>query len=259
MTALHKLGNDLLVTYNSAGILRVPDTTNTGIKNKKVGAVRGETRVRFVSEGSVFNMDDIQAVINNNIVGTPFETTHKPKVETGGLQLAGKRPTGIPTTATAVKLFQNTATMFKGILVKTEAGVGCGQLAHYIENASDDGMEPMWRACMASSKASCSAFEPALGGTMRSAMGTSGVPVDGAADCGAVEKVEVCAGKGVEDGLGVAGRGVGGDAEALGAGAVREPAPPVANSAASNPRCAGLASTGTVAAVVAVVAVTLRA
>ena len=148
MTAMHKLGNDLLVTYNSAGILRVPDTTNTGIKNKKVGAVRGETRVRFVSEGSVFNMDDIQAVINNNIVGTPFETTHKPKVETGGLQLAGKRPTGIPTTATAVKLFQNTATMFKGILVKTEAGVGCGQLAHYIENASDDGMEPMWRGML---------------------------------------------------------------------------------------------------------------
>lgn len=102
---------------------------------------------------------------------------------------------------------------------------------------------------------------------MRSAMGTSGVPVEGAADCGAVEKVEVCAEEGVEEGvedgvedsLGVAGRGVGGDAEALGAGAVREPAPPVANSAASNPRCAGLASTGTVAAVVAVVAVTLRA
>jgi hypothetical protein len=47
-----------------------------------------------------------------------------------------------------MKLFENSQTFFKIIVEKTKAGAGCGQLAHYIDNASDDGMEPLWRGLL---------------------------------------------------------------------------------------------------------------
>jgi hypothetical protein len=39
-------------------------------------------------------------------------------------------------------------TKFKTILRKTKDGQGCGQIRHYIENATDDEMEPLWRAAL---------------------------------------------------------------------------------------------------------------
>ena len=56
------------------------------------------------------------------------------------------------TSSAAVKLFENSVTKFKKIVIKTRDGTGCGQLAHYIENASDDGMEPLWRGVLSWAK-----------------------------------------------------------------------------------------------------------
>jgi hypothetical protein len=50
----HNLAIDNAITSDASRVLRVPDTTNTGIKNGK--AVRAATRVRGLSEGSRFNV-----------------------------------------------------------------------------------------------------------------------------------------------------------------------------------------------------------
>ena len=39
-------------------------------------------------------------------------------------------------------------TKFRTIVEKTKAGTGCGQLAYYLENAQEDGMEPLWRGML---------------------------------------------------------------------------------------------------------------
>ena len=60
------------------------------------------------------------------------------------IQLPGVKPTNV--TASTVKLFENSVTRYKTILRKTKEGVGCGQIEHYVDNAQEDGMEPLWRA-----------------------------------------------------------------------------------------------------------------
>jgi hypothetical protein len=58
--------------------------------------------------------------------------------------LPGKKPKAVSTTSLKL-LSENNETLFKVIVDKTKQGMGCAQLAHYIENAADDGMEPVWR------------------------------------------------------------------------------------------------------------------
>jgi hypothetical protein len=140
----YDLDIDMAITSDASRVLRVPDTINTGIKNGK--KVREETRVRFLSEGSRFQVADIEAVLIANGIGKDFV-----KMPASSLALPGQRPTSV-TSSAAVKLFENSVTKFKKIVLKTRDGTGCGQLAHYIENASDDGMEPLWRGVLSWAK-----------------------------------------------------------------------------------------------------------
>jgi hypothetical protein len=117
----------------------VPETINTGVKaNKKVREV---TQVRFKNEGDFFELADIRAVVEKHLVGTAYEKITKPS---NTLILPGKAPVG----ATSVSLFQNSVTRFKKIIMLTKQGSGCGQLDYYVNNASDDGMEPLWRGLL---------------------------------------------------------------------------------------------------------------
>ena len=145
-----KLDIDPTVTSDASRVLRVPGTTNNGVKNGK--AVRGKTRVRFMNEGDYFELDDIRAVVERNLVGTPYQNAMAvaaPAVN-NVIELPGTRPTA--PSATQVKLIENSVTKFKNIVVKTQAGLGCGQIAHYVENASEDGMEPLWRGLLSWAK-----------------------------------------------------------------------------------------------------------
>ena len=135
----HELDIDPAITSDASRILRVPDTINTGIKNGK--KVREKTPVRFLSEGDRFQVADIEAVLLANGIGKDFV-----KMPASSLTLPGQRPTSV--SSSAVKLFENSITRFKKIVHKTRDGTGCAQLAHYIENASDDGMEPLWRGML---------------------------------------------------------------------------------------------------------------
>jgi hypothetical protein len=143
----NKLDIDPTVTSDASRVLRIPATINTGIKNKK--KVRAQTNVRFMSEGSVFELADIRAVVEKNLIGTQYEVSMA-KPPSNVVELPGTRPTA--PSASQVKLFENSVTRFKNIVVKTRAGTGCGQIAHYVEHAEQDGMEPLWRGILSWTK-----------------------------------------------------------------------------------------------------------
>jgi len=133
-----KLDIDQTVTADASRVLRVPDTVNNGVKGKK--KVRGLTKVVFQNEGDHFEFEDIKALVTKHLVGTAYEV----KAPSGPtLTLPGVRPSAEPT---AIKLFENSVTKFGKIFKATKAGQGCEQLRYYVENATEDGMEPLWRA-----------------------------------------------------------------------------------------------------------------
>jgi hypothetical protein len=143
-----KLGIDPTVTGDASRVLRVPATINTGFKSKK--QVRGETNVRFMNEGDYFSLDDIRDLLESQLIGTAFELKVQAKPSMA-LALPGQRPAQAVTTS-PIQLFPNSVTKFSNIFKATKAGKGCGQLEFYATNASDDGMEPLWRGMLSISQ-----------------------------------------------------------------------------------------------------------
>ena len=143
LCVLHKLHIDMTVTADASRVLRVPDTVNNGVKGKK--RVRERTNVRFMHEGSLFAIEDISALVHKGLVGTNLEVKAAKPPST--LTLPGVRPTA-SLSAQPIKLYPNSSTKFGNIFKATKRGSGCGQLAHYVENADQDGMEPLWRGML---------------------------------------------------------------------------------------------------------------
>lgn len=128
------LSIDMTVTADSARVLRFPGTFN----NKAKYAT--PRPVRILAEGDTFDFEDLANHIESQLKSLPM----LPRQQTTTLALPGQRPDA-PHTPTTVKLFENSITLFKNIFKKTKDGVGCEQLRYYAENASEDGMEPLWR------------------------------------------------------------------------------------------------------------------
>lgn len=127
---------DTTVTADAARVLRLPGTHN----NKK------EPRPVVVKQvGDIFDFDEIKEAL------APY-AVKEAKPATTALAIAGDAPKG-PLSAVASALVNNSVTKFRTIMLKTQNGAGCGQLAHYIEHASDDGMEPLWRGMLSWTKA----------------------------------------------------------------------------------------------------------
>jgi hypothetical protein len=124
----------MTVTADSARVLRFPGTFN----NKAKYAT--PRPVRILAEGDTFDFEDLANHIESQLRSLPM----LPRQQHTTLALPGQRPDA-PHTPTTVKLFENSITLFKNIYKKTKAGAGCEQLRYYAENASDDGMEPLWR------------------------------------------------------------------------------------------------------------------
>lgn len=121
---------DMTVTADAARVLRVPGTTNFKYSPPRPVVLR--------QIGDIFNLEDIAARLDassqpSRAVGMPMQ-----------------RPAGLPAplSATMQALAQNSTTLFKNIMVRTIAGTGCGQIKHYFEHATEDGMEPLWRGIM---------------------------------------------------------------------------------------------------------------
>jgi hypothetical protein len=135
-----KLAIDQTITADASRVLRVFDTVNTGIKGKK--KVREVTQVKFKNAGDHFDFNDIRALVEKHLVGTAYEVK-APRED--ALMLPGTRPTQAPT-GTMLEMFKNSVTKFGNIYKATKEGRGCEQLRYYAEHASEDGMEPLWRA-----------------------------------------------------------------------------------------------------------------
>ena len=132
---------DMTVTADAARVLRVPGTFN--FKKKYVTP----RPVRILNTGDIFDFDQFADIMRAQLVGTVYEATGSvPKLE-----LPGARPTA-SVNATVVKLFENSRTSFKKIWLATKGGTGCAQIANYVENAQDEGMEPIWRGLLSWTK-----------------------------------------------------------------------------------------------------------
>lgn len=125
---------DMSVTADAARVLRVPGTYNFKPKYPT------PRKVKVRSVGGTFDHEALGAAILAKLKTPGWEPPASAKV----LVLPGMRPQG----AGNVKLFENTATRFKTIMLRSSTGDGCGQLAHYINHAQEDGMEPLWRGLL---------------------------------------------------------------------------------------------------------------
>ena len=123
---------DAMVTGDAARVLRVPDTSNyKQAKPRKVSIkVRGNPEV--------FDFEVLSKALREKMNGSAYE-------DLPALQLPGKRPKLAPN-ANSVKLMENSITFFKTI------GDKCGQINYYRENATKDGMEPIWRGILSIAK-----------------------------------------------------------------------------------------------------------
>ena len=123
---------DFAVSADASRVLRVPSTINYNTDNKKP--------VKAIIEASrKYTLAELDEFIKSKLKVKTYEDTV--------ISLPGTRPKAA-TNATSLKLFENSVTYFKVIHEKTEANTGCGQLKHYIDNASNDGMEPLWRGLL---------------------------------------------------------------------------------------------------------------
>jgi len=130
---------DMAVTADAARVLRIPGTTNF---KKKYGTPRP---VKLMSTAGRFEFEDLA-----NCIDSQLREEFKP-LPNRMVDIGGTRPKRDPN-ATQVKLLDNADTSFEQIWDKTVAGTGCGQLQDYVENAQEDGKEPIWRALLSWTK-----------------------------------------------------------------------------------------------------------
>lgn len=128
---------DMTVTADAARVLRYPGTRNHKQKYDK------PRPVRILKTGDRFDLQAFGDHINGQL-REEFKAL-KPA------QLLGKRPTNAEHKS-KVRLFNDSVTEFELLLDKTEKGAGCAQLQYYIDNADEDGMEPLWRGVLSWAK-----------------------------------------------------------------------------------------------------------
>lgn len=141
LCAQEKLRIDMTVTADAARVLRLPNTLNFKAKYAT------PRPVKLLIEGDTFDFGAICRAIDAHLVTPP------PSAGTA-LILPGNRPKGAPVAADSsmALAIANNETSFKKILDTALSGSGCGQLAHYREHASEDGMEPLWRGWLSIAK-----------------------------------------------------------------------------------------------------------
>lgn len=149
--AKHSLHIDMSVTADVARVLRMPGTMNVKYDPPKPSLVK--------QAGDIFDIEDIDLLLPQlselgqfaPLNGHSHAITPR---QADALMLPGKRPVAPPAASPAVgkAMVGHIDSSFQKILDRSLAGDGCAQVAFYANNASDDGMEPMWRAMMSLAK-----------------------------------------------------------------------------------------------------------
>lgn len=138
---------DMNVTADAARVLRIPGTMNFKEKYPEPRPVQmlvqGGGPIDLLHFGAAIRavLKDTYAPVSNNFVPDKAD-------------LAGTRPRKGSTKRSklAEAMLGNSVTRFDTIWLKSEKGVGCGQLQYYMQNAQDDGMEPLWRGLLSWAK-----------------------------------------------------------------------------------------------------------
>lgn len=134
---------DFTVTADAARVLRLPGTTNWKQKAKP-----RECKILSVGDPPQFDFETFAAAVKAKLVTHGVTEAPIPSV------IPGKRLARSPEDEAArVKLIETTEVSFKTIMLKSADGAGCEQLAYYVENAKNDGLEPLWRGLLSIAKA----------------------------------------------------------------------------------------------------------
>lgn len=154
----HGLRIDADVTADTARILRVPGSRNWNHPNEE-GRNPLPCRLKHVPPATHHPFDALFSTILGALAEASTraltEPVRKSSESTGkSLQLPGAAPTvrGEVAASSYTAAAANNVTVFKDILDRTVAGTGCAQLKYYIENATQDNMEPLWRGMLSLAK-----------------------------------------------------------------------------------------------------------
>ncbi len=133
----HNLDIDHTVTADAARILRMPGTTNWKIPDNPRPCL-----TKIDGDGPVTLHDFATAIGYNEPAPSEMPVP---------FVIPGVRPT-IADSASGVKMLQNSAVYFEKLLKQIGAGGGCLQIKHYLEHATDEGLEPLWRGVLSIAK-----------------------------------------------------------------------------------------------------------
>jgi len=133
------LAIDNTVTADAARVLRIPGTINYKPKYPQ------PREVKLLAEGATVDFDAFADKLRS-LIGAAAPAPVQEEAEV----IEGKRP--LSATQTGVQLLANTVSKFKILISRTKAGDGCQQLQHFVEHATEEGMEPLWRAWLSEAK-----------------------------------------------------------------------------------------------------------
>ena len=151
------LNIDQTVTADAARVLRIPGTFNN--KAKYVTP----RPVQFMLQGSgPIDLKRFGAAVRG-LVTEAYAPASNAFVATS-INLQGVRPSKahVKRSAAAEAMMSNSATCFDTIWIKSEKSMGCGQLEFYLNNAQQDGMEPLWRGLLSWAKVCDDGLENAI-------------------------------------------------------------------------------------------------
>ena len=138
---------DDTVTADAARVLRIPGTLNFKEKYPEPRPVKlllqgtGPVDLRAFGASIMAQLRAEYAPLSTSFTAT-------------SVSIEGQRPSKAAAKKSAMSeaMLSSAATRFEPIWLKSERGVGCGQLAFYMENAQQDGMEPLWRGLLSWAK-----------------------------------------------------------------------------------------------------------
>jgi Domain of unknown function (DUF927) len=133
----HDFDIDHTVTADAARILRMPGTTNWKLPDNPRRCL-----TKIDGDGPVTLHDFATAI---GYVEPAASQMPVPFV------IPGVRPKAADNAA-GVKLLQNSAVHFEKLLNQIGAGGGCLQIKHYLEHATEEGLEPLWRGILSIAK-----------------------------------------------------------------------------------------------------------
>lgn len=145
----HGFSVDHSVIGDAARILRVPGTHNYKIPTDPKGVRVLSRAFPEPIEFSAFAALTGSKLSQLGVTGQPNFSANRSAPPSTALALAGLPPNA---RASTLMLVQDTKTSFRKILVSSAQGNGCMQVKHYLEHASDDGMEPLWRGIVSLAK-----------------------------------------------------------------------------------------------------------